>query len=308
MKYQKKWQEKLQQVLIHIEHHLDEDLSLTQLSSVACLSKYHFHRQFSTYFGITTNAYIKTLRLKRASFQLAYRTDKKIIDIALEQNYESSEAFSRAFKKCFGIAPTKFKHSPPWFLWQEKLKLLKNLRNTMKDKSTLLPSSKNINVELVNFPEVNVAIYQHRGAPYLLGESIQKFIHWRKQHKLSPNISRTFNLIYDDPNTIEAEKFRFDLCVQLPSILASNMYSAIKQSLSNEENMTKDVIPAGLCAKVRHVGSDDQLSEVIHYLYGEWLPNQKKSLRDFPLFFERVSFFPDVSEHEMITDVYLPLT
>lgn len=298
-----KYQKKLYRVLTYIEHHLDEALTLEQLSTVACLSKFHFHRQFSQYFGISATAYIKELRLKQAAYQLAYRHDKKVIDIAIEQHYESSEAFSRAFKTCFGVAPTKFRKSPPWFPWQEKLNLFENLRKTMKEQAISLQNNTQINVEIVDFTAINIAVYQHRNAPYLLGDSIRKFITWRKQHKLSPKVSRTFNLVYDDPATAKPENYRFDLCAQLPSTGSS----VIQQSLITETAMRESTIPAGKCAKVRHIGSDEQFGKIIGYLYGEWLISQKVSLRDFPLFFERVSFYPDVSEHEMITDIYLPL-
>ena len=39
-------------VLSHIEAHLDEDLSVDTLSTVAGFSPFHFHRQFSAYTGI----------------------------------------------------------------------------------------------------------------------------------------------------------------------------------------------------------------------------------------------------------------
>jgi len=298
-----KYQKDLYHVLNYIEYHLDEELTLNKLSTVACLSRFHLQRQFSLYFGISTTAYIKALRLKQAGYQLAYRNDKKVIDIAFEQNYESSEAFSRAFKKCFGVSPIKFRKSPPWFPWQEKLNLLETLRKTMKEQSTSLHNNTKINVEIVNFPSINIAVYQHRSAPYLLGDSIRKFIAWRKQNKLSPKISRTFNLVYDDPTTTKPENYRFDLCAQLPSGVSSN----IEQFLASETVMKKMTIPEGKCAKVRHIGSDEQFGKIIGFLYGEWLSSKNVSLRDFPLFFERISFYPDVKEHEMITDIYLPI-
>ncbi|MBX5462700.1 MAG: hypothetical protein IRZ28_16625 [Steroidobacteraceae bacterium] len=42
-------------------------------------------------------------------------------------------------------------------------------------------------------------------------------------------------------------------------------------------------------------------------LFTEWLPAREEKLGDFPLFFHYVNVGPDVAEHEMITDVYLPL-
>src|SRR5262245_13391262 len=43
---------KLHEELEHIDRHLDDDLDLDALSSVAAYSKYHFHRQFTATFGL----------------------------------------------------------------------------------------------------------------------------------------------------------------------------------------------------------------------------------------------------------------
>ncbi len=43
------------------------------------------------------------------------------------------------------------------------------------------------------------------------------------------------------------------------------------------------------------------------YLYREWLPQSGELPGDFPIFFHYVNVGPDVQEHEMVTDVYLPL-
>jgi len=75
----------------------------------------------------------------------------------------------------------------------------------------------------------------------------------------------------------------------------------------NDLGVVTKLIPGGRCAVVRHVGSDDNIGLVVSYLYSNWLNKTKEELRDFPLFFERINFFPEVPEHEMVTDVYLPL-
>ena len=67
----------------YIDANLDDDLTVKQLSSVAAFSKYHFHRQFSELFGIGVYKYVQLRRLKRASYQLAFRSHSQIIDIAL---------------------------------------------------------------------------------------------------------------------------------------------------------------------------------------------------------------------------------
>ena len=118
------YQERFHQLLNYIDSNLDEDLTVDKLSSIACLSKYHFHRQFSSLFGITAFAYIRQARMKRASYQLAFRKDMRIIDIAVANGYESSEAFSRAFSQSIGQNPSHFREQPqrtPWYQRYEQL-------------------------------------------------------------------------------------------------------------------------------------------------------------------------------------------
>jgi AraC family transcriptional regulator len=139
-------------------------------------------------------------------------------------------------------------------------------------------------------------VLEHRGAPQLLGDTIRKFITWRKENKLPPSRSRTYNLVYDDPATAIPDDYRFDLCAAIKEEVQANDYGVITK-----------FIPSGRCAVIRHVGADEKMADAIHFLYSDWLQQHHEELRDFPLFFERISFFPDVAEHQMITDIYLPI-
>jgi len=285
------YQERLHQLLNYIDSHLDEDLTVDKLSRIACLSKYHFHRQFSSLFGITAFAYIRQARMKRASCQLAFKKDMRIVDIAVANSYESSEAFSRAFSQSIGQNPSQFRALPQWTPWNEKYQQFKQLRIQRIQSEKCLH-----HVEVVNFSEIKVAALEHLGAIESLGNTIMLFINWRIKNRLSPKVSRTFNIVYDDPAVTEADKYRCEIC--------ASVKSDVKQ---NDDGVFTKTIPAGRCAVIRHIGSDDTISETITYLYSEWLVRSEEELRDYPIFFERLSFFPDVAESEVITDIYLPL-
>ena len=56
--------QRFKEVLDYIDRHLDEALSVEKLSHAAHLSKFHFHRQFSEYCGISVSRYIQLMRLK----------------------------------------------------------------------------------------------------------------------------------------------------------------------------------------------------------------------------------------------------
>ena len=49
---------RFERVFAYIDKHLSGDLSLDRLSEVANFSKFHFHRQFSQYAGISVTRYI----------------------------------------------------------------------------------------------------------------------------------------------------------------------------------------------------------------------------------------------------------
>lgn len=70
----------------------------------------------------------RQLRPERAAYQLAYRLDQKILNIALKTGYESHEAFSRVFKKHFAQSPLQFRKIPNWAPWRIKYEPVLELR------------------------------------------------------------------------------------------------------------------------------------------------------------------------------------
>lgn len=282
---EKAYAQRFERVFEFIERHLDEPLNVEQLSRVAHFSKFHFHRQFTLYAGIGVFAYVRLLRLRQASYKLFFRRQERIIDIAMEAGFESPEAFSRAFKQAFGQSPSQFRKSPLWQPWSERFQLPPRERREKME------------VKIVVFPETPVAVLAHRGAPALLNDSVLKFIEWRQQSGLSPvQTSRTFGVAYDDPNTTEPERFRFDICGEVSGQLPDN-----------PQGVVQSVIPGGRCALTRHLGSHERIGESIYPLYREWLPESGEEPRDFPLFFHYLNLIPVAAEHELVTDIYLPL-
>lgn len=282
---------RFRKVLEYIDANLDDELSVKQLSSVAAFSKYHFHRQFAEFFGIGVYKYVQLCRMKRASYQLAFRYGSQVIDIALANGYESPESFSRAFRKSIGQSPSEFRKQPLWNPWCATYQPLTELRNHYMRSAK--PAEQ---VKIINFNDTKVAVFEHRGDPRLVGNSVRNFIEWRKQNHLPPRISATFNILYDNPADVAPENYRFDICAATDKGVGDNQFGVVGK-----------IIPGGRCAVLRHIGSDDTLGETVSYLYSEWLPQSGETPRDFPLYLQRIRFFPDVPECEAITDVFLPL-
>ncbi|MFZ6844334.1 AraC family transcriptional regulator [Undibacterium sp. RuTC16W] len=287
-----KYLSRFRQVFDYIDQHLDEDLSVETLSAVAVFSHYHFHRQFSEIFGISVHKYVQLVRLKRATHTLAFRDHGRIIDLALACGYEGPEAFSRAFRKMLGQSPSAFKDDPLWTSWYSSYQAVHTIRIKHMQLEHTVES-----VQILDVAPIKIAVLEHHGAPDRISDSIRQFIDWRRQHRLPPGVSATFNIFYSDPHQTRPADYRLDLCAAVTCDIAED----------NEFGIVNRTIPGGRCAVLRHVGSDDNLEQTIRFIYAEWLPQSGEALRDFPLYVQRVKFFPDVPEHEVIIDVFLPI-
>jgi AraC family transcriptional regulator len=282
---------RMQRTLAYIDEHLDGDLSIETLAGVAAFSKCHFQRQFSFLFGLSVRRYVQLVRLKRASCRLAFHPTAPVLEIALDSGYEGPEAFTRAFRRCFDQSPSEFRKDPRWETWNAANAPLNHTRS-----SFMRPAFTDGDVRLVDFPGASVAIMEHRGPPAQIGDTIRRFIAWRRANGLPPKSSATFNLFHDDPDSAAPEDYRLDLCAGAAGPIAPN-----------EDGVRMGEIPAGPCAVLRLTGPSDDLRAPIFWLYAEWLPRSGRELRDFPIFAQRVSFYPETPEHEAVTDIFLPL-
>ena len=92
-----------------IELHLDEPLTLDQVAARAGLSPYHFSRLFTARMGRSVMAHVRGRRLVRGARRLCDEPGLKLVELALDCGFESQEAFTRAFKRVFGVSPGRFR-------------------------------------------------------------------------------------------------------------------------------------------------------------------------------------------------------
>ncbi|HJW42172.1 MAG TPA: AraC family transcriptional regulator [Rhizomicrobium sp.] len=99
----------LAEVLAYIEAHRDEPLTVAELASVAGFSPYHFSRLFTARFGESVLGYVRTCRLQRAALRLTGDAPPALAELAFDCGFESQEAFTRAFRRRYGVPPGQFK-------------------------------------------------------------------------------------------------------------------------------------------------------------------------------------------------------
>lgn len=130
----------------------------------------------------------------------------------------------------------------------------------------------------------------------MLGATIQRFIAWRKANGLHPRSSPTFTVWRSERRPASPADYSADLCVGVDRPI---------DTIGDE--IKAGVIPGGRCAVLRVVGDTDNLEPAALYLYREWLPASGEDTRDFPIYCQRLSLFPEVPEHEAVAEVFLPL-
>lgn len=97
----------LQKAVDYIDTNIDCALNLDMISKHVGFSKYYLNHVFSIYTGFSIMAYVRKKKLEVAIGEL--KTDKRILDIALDCGYASERAFSRAVVNEYGNSPSYFR-------------------------------------------------------------------------------------------------------------------------------------------------------------------------------------------------------
>src|SRR3979409_1350387 len=93
-----------QKALWFIESHLGGQLTLDEIAGVAGISRFHMVRAFAAATGLSVMRYVRARRLSEAARALANGAPD-ILTLALDADYGSHEAFTRAFRGHFGVTP-----------------------------------------------------------------------------------------------------------------------------------------------------------------------------------------------------------
>ena len=91
-----------------IEAHLKEEIAVADVADAVGYSLYHFCRTFNGVIHHTPYDYLMRRRLSESA-QEFIETDRRIIEIAFDYQFNSPETYSRAFKRMFGTQPNQWR-------------------------------------------------------------------------------------------------------------------------------------------------------------------------------------------------------
>jgi len=103
------YSEIVQKIVDTLEENLLTTWQLEHYAEKIGYSKFYLTRQFKKETGLTIGEYIRKRRLAISAFLLLH-TDYTILDISFECQFQSQEAFTRAFKELYRMPPGKYRN------------------------------------------------------------------------------------------------------------------------------------------------------------------------------------------------------
>ena len=98
----------MEQILVYINDHYSQQITLQDLEEIFFLNKSYICRIFRKTMGISLVNYLQYKRILEAQ-KLLLNSDMPIIEIGMECGFTSVQHFYRVFKKITGLTPKEYK-------------------------------------------------------------------------------------------------------------------------------------------------------------------------------------------------------
>ena len=248
---------KIQTAIDFIEKNLYKDISLDNISRSVGMSKFHFHRIFKDLVKVTVAEYIRNRRLSNAAEQLA-GTDLRIIDVAVEAKFGSQAAFTKSFKKLFGINPTDIikNHSSINYFHRARL--------SEQPGDTAFKISREFTI--VHLKEIKLVGMEHNCRSKNLMFYADNAYLW---HAFTKQIKNIKNVIAEMHEAYSVSTFNYGSdCTYFFCGVEVSSYDDIP------EKMTAKTLPEKTYALFIHRGKIfEELHKTTDYIYQCWLPD-----------------------------------
>ncbi|MFW5489749.1 MAG: AraC family transcriptional regulator [Desulfovibrio sp.] len=292
---QDKYTQKMLNVLLFIQQHLDDPLDAARLAEICGYSPSHFHRVFKGMVGETLKEHIRRLRLERAALRLL-ASEKNVTDIAFGAGYETHEAFSRAFKQMFGKSPSAFRNEFTRPRFPEIPSGIHFQPENISENIALKPQGGPImNVEIKQMKKNQVAFIRHTGPYAECRTAWEALCNWAGPKGLFGPDTRFIGACYDDPSITAPEKIRMDVCLTL------------SRPVEPEGQVGLQEIGGFECAVYLHKGPYEQLEKVYAELFGQWLPQSGREAQGGPSYEVYLNDCTQTTPEELLTEIWIPL-
>jgi len=274
----------------YIEAHLKEEISVLDMANSVYYSLYHFIRLFQNVTGYSPKTYLQQRRLSEALIELK-NTDKKIIDIAFDYQFNSHEAFSRAFKKQFGMNPKQIKNG----FSHSNLPLINPVNEDYLYQSE---KARNEPPQVIELPRISLS-----GISFFLSDDC-------KINDLSREWGQFMQEVPTIKNRRQPERF-YQVQYWSENQELGGLYFFIGAELRNhneiQPQLVNKTIPEGRYLRFIHKGLANKVGYTYKYIYNQFLPETDYKLtKPFNFeFYGKKCLGPDNPESE--SEIYIPV-
>lgn len=243
----------------YMERHLRDAISVDDVAAEAAYSSFHFIRLFRAVTGDTPGNYLRNRRLTEAARELVL-TRRRIIDIALDYQFGSPEAFCRAFRESAGMSPSRYRRAPGGAM-----------------RCVTRPISELYLIHLKEGISMEPRI-ERRGALSLVG---LMYYGENKNNEIPAVWNEFMPYLCATPGQVPnrtPDRESFGLCFYTGSFAATGFFyylAAVPVTKLDEIPMplVGKTIPAAEYAVFSHRGPVAGLKQLYGYAYGTWLPS-----------------------------------
>ncbi len=268
--------EKIQHIVKYIEENYARTILIEELEDIGCYSYRNLHRVFQNLFKETLGAFQKRLKLENGYKKLIYTKDT-VTDIAYHVGFESLQAFTKSFKKQFGIAPSDARINRH-HIFDEYLR--QSTQNT-----TISYDIVYLNPVKIFYQSIKTSNYDN-GEIDKLWEKID--LHYGKQQDLN-----YYGIIVDQPLITVEDHCRYEAC--------------LNQNPNDKAFDTKEIF-GGKYAKYIHKGNYDDIENTYRLIYKDWLFCSKLEFDTSPIIEHYVIHnFSIENDDSLLTEILIPL-
>lgn len=279
---------RLNRVQNFVRHHNSEALTLDDLADVACLSRYHFSRLFAEQCHETPINFLTRMRLEQSVSNLIHQPSTPVTSIGLDAGFSSTQAFSNAFRRRFGLSPRQFRDKNNWYIREfpnnqfEKSPIMSRL----PDISATEPQNQNVTFETM--PAKRLAYVRLRCAYFNEGDiwqnAINTLIEWAKRIGVWTSDTEVIGVCPDNPAVTPPQFCQYDFGIH------------VDDGVEEDDIVSIQHLPETTMAMLQVTGSAMAARVAWRWFVADWLPRsgrEKLHHNYFEIFRENVGILND---------------
>lgn len=243
----------MNRVLEFIRTHLHETLTLEEISQVALLSKFHFHRIFKMVTSESLAQFIQRLRVEKAANMIYGEAQASLTDIALNCGFSSPGYFSRVFKEHYGISASEFRQMS----MLEKQQFIQTRTKGLMPLKSFPQLEENLDVRVEKIPQLHLAYirksyFDLQEEPAIIHRMFDYITAWGGRKGLMGEGTRVLGIIHDNPYLTPFSKYQYDACITVPpsvpeegivglKTLQEGRYAVLKLQNANNEMLERSI-------------------------------------------------------------------